>query len=78
MIVMKPYIKVYPDHHTRKPSDVKNVLQYVIEKEFNISYDLLQTDDNMVRLLVADMFLPGRYKYTLSFDRSRRVWFRID
>lgn len=78
LLVMQPYIKVYLNNHNRKPSDVKNVVQYVLDTEFSCSYELLQTDDNMVRLLVDDIFLPGRYKYILSFDRRRRIWFRID
>ena len=79
-IAMTPNVSIYPDTHTRKPTDMRPVLQHILMTEFDDCYITteLASDgtDTVVYFVAASQFLPGRYTYIQSFLSKRRSWYR--
>lgn len=79
-IVMTPNTSVFPDTHTRKPTDMRPVVQHVLMTEFEDCYItkelIADGSDSTVYFVVTSQFVPGRYKYVQSFLSKRRSWYR--
>lgn len=79
IIMMNPYVLIYPNIHNKKHSDSQYVLYWALNQIPNVS--ILDSYGDQVSIDYGkdnlSMFIPGIYEYRRTFDGKYRAWFKI-